>query len=98
MSKYLLNWSLDASRVPVDPKERSAAWGILMGMIQKDRERGILKDWGAFTSEGRGFCLVEGTPLEVMQMTEQYTPYVQFETHPVASIGEINELLKLMAG
>ena len=85
-------------RVPVDPKERSAAWGLLMGMIQKDKEKGILKDWGAFTSEGRGYCLVEGTQLEVMQMTEQYTPYVQFETHPVSSIGEINQLLKLMAG
>jgi len=98
MATYHLNWRLDPSRVPADPKERSAAWGLLMGMIKNDREKGVLKDWGAYTSEGRGFCIVNGTQLEMMQMTEQYTPYVQFETHPVSSIDEINELLKLMAG
>ena len=98
MARYHLNWKLDPSRVPVDPKERSAAWGLMMGMIEKDKEKGVLKDWGAYTSEGRGFCILDGTQLEMMQMTEQYTPYVQFETNPVSSIGEIKELLKLMAG
>lgn len=98
MAKYLLNWRLDPARVPVDAKERSAGWGMLLGMIKKDAERGILKDWGAFPSEGRGYSIVEGSQLEVMQMTEQYVPYVHFDTHPVSSVDEIDQLLQHMAG
>jgi hypothetical protein len=33
-----------------------------------------------------------------MKMTEQYVPYVLFETHPVATMDEIDQLLKHMAG
>jgi hypothetical protein len=41
---------------------------------------------------------VEGSNLEVMKMTEQYVPYVLFETHPAATTKEIDELLKHMTG
>jgi hypothetical protein len=33
-----------------------------------------------------------------MKMTQQYSPYVGFEVHPVASIDDVGELLKHMAG
>jgi hypothetical protein len=98
MGKYLLMWSLDPSQVPVDPKERGAGWSLLMGLIKQDQKNGILKDWGAFTSEGRGYSIVEGSNVEVMKMTEQYVPYVLFETHPVATMKEIDQLLKHMTG
>lgn len=45
-----------------------------------------LKNGGAFPSEGRGFCVVEGTNVEVMKMTAQYVLYVSFETESAASI------------
>ena len=54
----------------------------------------MLKDWGAFTSEGRGYCIVEGTNVEIMNMTEQYVPYVRFESKPVSSTDEVNELIQ----
>lgn len=98
MGKFLLKWSLDASRVPIDPKERGAAWTLLMNMIKQDREKGILHDWGAFPSEGKGYCIVEGSNVDVMLMTEKYVPYVSFETCPVATISEVDELLAHMAG
>lgn len=98
MGKFFLKWSIDASRVPIDPKERGAGWGLLMAMIKQDKEKGILRDWGAFTSEGKGYCIVEGSNVDVMKMTEQYVPYVIFETHPVSTIQEVDEMLAHLTG
>ena len=97
MSMNLFLWSIDRTLVPKDPRERGAAWSLLMGMIKKDREKGLLKDWGAFTSEGRGYCIVEGSNLEIMMMTEQYNPYVHFEIHPIASFDEVDKLISHLA-
>ena len=98
MAKYHLYWKLDESRVPVDAKERGGSWGLFMAMIKQDMESGVLKDWGAFTSEGEGYLIVEGTNVEIMKMTEQYVPYVLFETKPVSSAEEVNELVAHLSG
>jgi hypothetical protein len=50
------------------------------------------------TSEGEGYCIVEGTNVDVMKMTEQYVPYVLFETKPVSSAEEVNELIAHLSG
>ncbi len=98
MAKYHLYWKLDESRVPVDAKERGGSWGLFMAMIKQDMESGVLKEWGAFTSEGERYCIVEGTNVDVMKMTEQYVPYVLFETKPVSSAEEVNELVAHLSG
>ena len=98
MGKFFLKWSLDASRVPIDQKERGASYTLLMNMIKDDRENGILHDWGTFPSEGKGYCIVEGSNLDLMKMTEKYVPYVSFEVYPVATILEVDEFLKSMTG
>ena len=98
MAKYHLYWKLNASTIPVDAKERGGSWGLFMAMIKQDMESGLLKDWGAFTSEGGGYCIVEGTNVELMKMTEQYVPYVLFETKPVSSVEEVNELVTHLSG
>jgi hypothetical protein len=93
MSKYLLIWQMDPARIPADPKERGTGWSILMSLIKKDFEKGITKDWGAFVGEGRGYCIVEGNDVEISILLQQYSPYVHFETHPVMSVNQINEML-----
>jgi hypothetical protein len=98
MGKYLLLWRLDPARMPVDPKERAGGWSALMSMVEKDFEKGVIKDWGSFTSEGRGYVVVEGSNIEVGLMTEQYVPYCHFETHPLMSASQIKEMLKAMRG
>ena len=45
--------------------------------------------------EGKGYCVVEGTETEISIMTQQYTPIVGFETHPVMSVGQVEEMLTL---
>ena len=98
MAKYLMLWSLDKSLIPADPKERGGGFALLMEMVKQDMENGISKDWGVFPSEGAGYCILEGTNVEIMKTTEQYVPYVDFETHPVATVEEAGELIKHLSG
>lgn len=94
MAKYLMLWSLDKSLIPADPKERGGGWALLIDLVKKDMERGVSKDWGVFPSEGAGYCILEGSNVEIMKTTEQYAPYVDFETHPIATVDEAIELIQ----
>lgn len=98
MGKYLLLWSLNKNLVPVDAKERASGWGMLLEMVKQDLNKGLAKDWGAFPGENRGYVIAEGDTLEIMKMTQQFAPYVNFKIHPVASTNEIAELLVHMSG
>jgi len=51
MGKYLLHWEMDQAKIPIDPKERGAAWSMLMAMVGQDREKGILTDFGKFVGQ-----------------------------------------------
>ncbi len=98
MGKYLLLWEIDRTRIPIDPKERGAGWGLLMAMVRQDIEKGISKDWGAFVGETNGYAVAEGTELEVLKMVQQYAPYVIFKVHPIASESQVNEMIKALSG
>ena len=98
MNKYLLLWTLDPAHIPNDSRERGKGWEILMDMIKNDREKGILRDWGAFPSEGRGYSVVEGPMLEVMKMTEQYVPFVRFEIHPATTMDDAEKFIRHLTG
>jgi len=98
MGKHLIHWSLNDAKIPDDPKERGSGYGVLMAMVKQDIEKGLFKDWGAFPGEGRGYIVVKGSYLEIMKMTEQYAPFVQFKVHPAASISEVDELIKHLTG
>ena len=96
MGKYLLLWEIDATKVPVSPKERGAGWSAFMGMIKEDIKKGLIKDWGAFVGELRGYAVNEGSELEVMNATQKYIPFVHFKVHPVASVSQVDEMNKAL--
>jgi len=98
MGKYLLLWSLNNDLVPADPKERASGWGMLMEMVKQDLKKGLVKDWGSFPGENRGYCILEGNHLDVMKMTQQYSPYVGFEVHAAATVNDVADLIKHLAG
>ena len=98
MGKYLLLWEVDRARIPIDPKERGAGWGMLMAMVRRDIEKGVSKDWGAFVGETNGYAVAEGTEIEILNMTAQYGPYVSFKVHPIASESQVNEMIKALSG
>jgi len=96
MGKYLLLWEIDTTRIPVNPKERGAGWNALMGMVKQDIKKGITKDWGAFVGELRGYAIHEGTDLELMNALQQYSPFVHFKVHPIASVSQVDEMIKVL--
>jgi len=98
MGRYLLLWEVDRARIPIDPKERGAGWGLLMAMVRQDKEKGISKDWGAFVGETNGYAVAEGTEIEILKMTAQHGPFVSFKVHPIASESQVNEMIKALSG
>ncbi len=96
MGKYLLFWKLSRSLIPVDPHERGQGFALLMALVQQDIEVGLTKDWGCFVGEGDGYTIVEGTEVEIAKMVQQYSPYCEFSTHPVASVDQMNEVIRTL--
>lgn len=94
MAKYLMLWELNRSLIPTDPQERAQGFSLLMALTQQDIEKGLTKDWGCFVGEGDGYCIVEGDEIEVSKMIQQYSPYCQFSTHPIASFDQMNEVIQ----
>ena len=93
MARYLMIWELNTALISTDPVERGQGFALLMGFIKRDIERGLSKDWGSFIGEKSGYSIVEGTEVEIHKMVQQYSPYVNFKTHPVASLDQIDEVI-----
>lgn len=94
MAKYLMIWRLNSALIPVDPKERGTGYKGLMQFVKQDIERGLVKDWGGFVGERKGYIIVEGTEVEINKMVQQYSPFVEFKTHPVASVEHLDEVIR----
>ena len=98
MAKYLLIWELNPEYISEDPGQRGAQWKQFMEMVDQDFKKGVTKDWGSFIAEPRGFCVVEGSELDIGILSQQYSPYVEFETHACASVDQTKELLNALTG
>ena len=96
MGKYLLLWEIDRTKIPVDLKERGIEFNMLMKVIKQDMKEGILKDWGLFVSECKGYSVVQGTEVEVIKAIQQYTPFVYFASHPIATVNQAGEMIKAL--
>ena len=96
MGKYLMLWEIDTTKVPVSPKERGAGWNTLMQMVKQDIKKGMTKDWGAFVGEINGYSVAEGTEVEIGNMLQQFAPFVRFKVHPIASVSQVEEVIKAL--
>jgi hypothetical protein len=67
-----------------------------MGMVKQDIKKGLNKDWGAFVGEINGYAVLEGTEVEIMNALQQYVPFVHFKVHPVASVSQVDEMIKAL--
>ena len=98
MGRYLALWEIDSSKTPVDAKEIAAGWSLLLEIVKQDLKSGIMKDWAAFVGETNGYLILEGTEVEVSSGLTKYAPYVIFKVHALASLAQITEVIKKMAG
>ena len=97
MGKFLSLWEVDPSRVPVSPQERAAGWSALVNMVKEDMKKGLIKDWGAFVGEINGYAIAEGTEVEIGKMNVQYAPFVRFKVYPIASLSDVEQVIKSLA-
>ncbi|MCK4697656.1 MAG: hypothetical protein KAT53_05050, partial [Dehalococcoidia bacterium] len=65
-------------------------------MVKQDIQKGLTKDWGAFVGEINGYVVAEGTEVEIANLTQKYVPFVNFEVHPIASISQVEEVVKAL--
>ena len=98
MSKFLVLWESDSSKVPIDPKERAALLEKLTEMTKKMLHVGQISDWGMFAGGGVGYTVGEGTEADVYKLTMQFAPYIRFKVHPVLSINQVAQVMKSMMG
>jgi len=96
MGKYLVLWEVDRDRVPVSPQERGAGWGALIDMVKEQMKKGITKDWGAFVGEINGYAVMEGTEVEIGNALQDYVPWVHFKLHAIASVKQVDEIIKAL--
>ena len=96
MGKYLYLWEIDRTKIPLDPKERGVGFSMLLEMVKQDMKKGITKEWGVFPGEFNGYSIVEGTEVEIMNQIQQYTPFVFFKVHPIASVTQAEEMIKAL--
>lgn len=97
MGRYLYLWEVDRTKIPMDAKERGDGLSMLLEMVKQDMKKGITKDWGAFTGEFYGYSVVEGTEVEILKQIQQYTPFVFFKVHPIASVAQVEEMIKALS-
>ncbi len=94
MAKYLVLWELDTSRISIDPKERGEAYLHCMDIVKQGIKEGIIKDWGSFLGEDRGYVVYEASEMELEKDLEQLVPFVTFKVYRVMSVKQIVELAK----
>jgi len=98
MGRYLSLWEIDKSKIPVDPKERGGGWSLMMAMVKENLEKGVTKDWGAFVGETSGYSILEGTEIEVGSYLQKFVPFVSFKLFPIASVSQVEEVIKSLSG
>lgn len=96
MGRYLLLWEIDRTKIPLDIKERGIGFEMLLGIVNDDIKKGITKDWGAYVGEYKGYSVVEGTAVDVINQLERFSPFVIFHVHPIASVANVGEMIKVM--
>ena len=97
MAKYFASWQVVRERLADDPKTIATGWKVLVAMVKADLESGKTTAWGVFPGTWSGYCVIEGTEMDVMRLTVQYAPYVAFDVHPLVEITEVEEFVNAVA-
>jgi len=96
MGRYLILWDVDESRIPVDPEERKTGWVMMLEMTKQDMEAGIVKDYGVFIGQTKGFTISEGTEEEMHALALKYVPFVRFNIYPLGTMDQVLRIVGAM--
>lgn len=95
MTKFLILWELDTTRIPESPVKQMILFNRLMNMVDEDLKSGML-NWGESLNGHTGYVINEGTEEELALVLMRYTPYVKFKVHPVLSTSQVKENIKAL--
>jgi hypothetical protein len=96
MTKFLVLWKLDASKLPEKPEEQISLYIKQLNMVKEDLTKNKL-DWGLFAGSNSGYSIVEGTEQEIDFTSLKYQPYVKFKVYPVLSVDQVLENIKKLS-
>ena len=96
MSKYLVTWESDTSKLPSNRQERGALFIKMLEATKQTLEESQINDWGQFIGGGKGYGIFDGDAVEVFKNLQQYAPYVTFNVQEVLSVDEVIEAVKAM--
>lgn len=94
MGRFLLLWEADETKIPIDPTARRESWLAACEMVKQSFESGIIKDWGVFLGQTKGFAIEEGTEDEIAISSLKYIPYFRFQIIPILTLDRHVEVLK----
>ncbi len=95
MPKYFMLWELDTARVPLDPKERGAAWTAMLTMIKQDMKEGKITDWGSYAPD-KGYTVTTVTDMEMAASLQRFFPYVKYQVFQAMTVDQVAEVAKSM--
>jgi len=98
MSKLLILWEQDMSKMPTGPDEQAALITKQIELTRKALDEGRITDYGLFAGGDAGYAISEGTAMEAFGGAMQFSPYIKFKVHPVLSLDEVAEVMKSMMG
>ena len=96
MAKYMLQWKVDLARTPEDPKKKQQQWTLFEETVAQQLKAGQLTEWGQYAGENDGYCIVEGSEVDVQKLTNFWSPFVEFKVNVVLSIEQASEATKDM--
>jgi hypothetical protein len=94
MGRYLLHWEIDESKIPVDAQERKTGWLMMLEMTKQDMQAGLVKEWGVFVSQTKGFTISEGTEEQMHAIALKYVPFVRFNIYPLLSRDQVVRIIE----
>jgi hypothetical protein len=97
MSKFLILWELDTTKLPEKPEQALSLYIEQLNMIKEDFKKDTKLDWGLFAGSNSGYSVSEGTEQEIDFGLLKYSPYVKFRVFPVLSVDQVLENVKKLS-
>ena len=97
MTKFLVLWEVDTTKIPDKPVEMQKNFTMMLNMVKKNLDSGGTKDWGMFIGRHAGYSIKEGTEQEIALSLLRFSPYLKFKVYPIISVNDALENVKALS-
>ena len=97
MTKFLVLWEVDTTKIPDKPVEMQKNFTMMLNMVKKNLDSGGTKDWGMFIGRHAGYSIKEGTEQEIAFALLKFSPHLKFKVYPIISVNDALENVKALS-